>query len=321
MLARVANISDAARVRIQDKALPIRRLAVERVENETGAAVPVSLDTYISEGLYHGRAGERLNDLKEDRIEPLLEHMRASGLTLDAVGDYLYARHAFERNDAIRQIDPNNDAGSGMTDEEAQATLDRVYQSGKQADMDTAVRMVDTIIDDARNTLLRSGLIDRTTYDKWREKYPNYVPLRGFDLGEDENPDRPRAGRGFDLRGAESKQALGRRSKSDNPLVYTIMQAEEAIIRAEKNRVAKTLYRMIQANPNPAVWELYRGEAKRRFTLADHRAATVGVECRKDKDVIDETPAAYKDIDAVMQAQRDLVEVVHTLKQVVCVKG
>jgi tRNA-splicing ligase RtcB len=64
-----------------------------------------------------------------------------------------------------------------------------------------------------------------------------------------------------------------------------------------------------------------RGEARRRFTLADHRAATEGVECRKDKDVIDETPAAYKDIDAVMQAQRDLVDVVHTLKQVVCVKG
>ncbi len=64
-----------------------------------------------------------------------------------------------------------------------------------------------------------------------------------------------------------------------------------------------------------------RGVAKRRFTLADHRAATEGVECRKDKDVIDETPAAYKDIDAVMEAQRDLVDVVHTLKQVVCVKG
>jgi tRNA-splicing ligase RtcB len=64
-----------------------------------------------------------------------------------------------------------------------------------------------------------------------------------------------------------------------------------------------------------------RGEAKRRFTLADHRAATEGVECRKDRDVIDETPAAYKDIDVVMAAQRDLVDVVHTLKQVVCVKG
>jgi len=64
-----------------------------------------------------------------------------------------------------------------------------------------------------------------------------------------------------------------------------------------------------------------RGEAKRRFTLADHRAATAGVECRKDQDVIDETPAAYKDIDAVMKAQTELVDVVHTLKQVVCVKG
>ena len=64
-----------------------------------------------------------------------------------------------------------------------------------------------------------------------------------------------------------------------------------------------------------------RGEAKRRFSLADHEAATAGVECRKDKDVIDETPAAYKDIDAVMEAQRDLVEIAHTLKQVLCVKG
>jgi tRNA-splicing ligase RtcB len=64
-----------------------------------------------------------------------------------------------------------------------------------------------------------------------------------------------------------------------------------------------------------------RGEAKRRFTLADHRAATEGVECRKDKDVLDETPNAYKDIDRVMAAQSDLVDVVHTLKQIVCVKG
>jgi tRNA-splicing ligase RtcB len=67
--------------------------------------------------------------------------------------------------------------------------------------------------------------------------------------------------------------------------------------------------------------KMSRTEAKRRFTLEEHRAATAGVECRKDKSVIDETPAAYKDIDAVMRAQLDLVEVVHTLKQVVCVKG
>ncbi|HEX2659700.1 MAG TPA: RtcB family protein [Polyangia bacterium] len=64
-----------------------------------------------------------------------------------------------------------------------------------------------------------------------------------------------------------------------------------------------------------------RNEARRRFTVADHRAATAGVECRKDADVVDETPAAYKPIDAVMAAQADLVDVVHTLRQVLCVKG
>jgi tRNA-splicing ligase RtcB len=64
-----------------------------------------------------------------------------------------------------------------------------------------------------------------------------------------------------------------------------------------------------------------RTQARKRFSVADHVAATKGVECRKDPEVIDETPAAYKDIDAVMNAQADLVEIVHTLKQIVCVKG
>jgi tRNA-splicing ligase RtcB len=64
-----------------------------------------------------------------------------------------------------------------------------------------------------------------------------------------------------------------------------------------------------------------RTEAKRTFTVEQHAEATAGVECRKDASVLDETPAAYKPIDAVMRAQADLVEIVHTLKQVVCVKG
>jgi tRNA-splicing ligase RtcB len=55
--------------------------------------------------------------------------------------------------------------------------------------------------------------------------------------------------------------------------------------------------------------------------VVDHAQATAGVECRKDIDVLDETPGAYKAIDDVMAAQADLVEIVYTLKQVVCVKG
>lgn len=67
--------------------------------------------------------------------------------------------------------------------------------------------------------------------------------------------------------------------------------------------------------------KMSRGAAKRAFKIEDMRAQTEGVECRKDEGVIDETPMAYKPIDAVMAAQADLVEIVYTLKQVVCVKG
>lgn len=64
-----------------------------------------------------------------------------------------------------------------------------------------------------------------------------------------------------------------------------------------------------------------RGQAQKEITLEQHETDTAGVECKKDASVLDESPKAYKDIDAVMKAQEDLVEIVHTLKQVLCVKG
>ena len=64
-----------------------------------------------------------------------------------------------------------------------------------------------------------------------------------------------------------------------------------------------------------------RSQARKRFTLRDHEKATAGVECRKDLAILDETPGAYKDIDQVMAAQADLVEIKHTLRQVICIKG
>ena len=64
-----------------------------------------------------------------------------------------------------------------------------------------------------------------------------------------------------------------------------------------------------------------RAQARRTFTVEDLRAQTQGVECRKDSEVLDEIPGAYKDIDEVMENQSDLVEVIHQLKQILCVKG
>lgn len=93
------------------------------------------------------------------------------------------------------------------------------------------------------------------------------------------------------------------------------MGAKSFIVRGKGNREA------FCSCSHGAGRAMSRTEARKRFTLEDHAAATAGVECRKDEEVLDETPAAYKSIDAVMAAQSDLVDIVHTLKQIVCVKG
>jgi tRNA-splicing ligase RtcB len=112
-----------------------------------------------------------------------------------------------------------------------------------------------------------------------------------------------------------TRKGAVRAGAGDLGIIPGSMGAKSYIVRGKGNKES------FESCSHGAGRAMSRGEAKRRFTLADHAAATAGVECRKDADVIDETPAAYKPIDAVMEAQEDLVDVLHTLKQVVCVKG
>ena len=117
------------------------------------------------------------------------------------------------------------------------------------------------------------------------------------------------------LRGLVTRKGAVRAGPGDLGIIPGSMGARSFIVRGKGNPDS------FHSCSHGAGRMMSRGEAERRFTIADHEAATRGVECRKDAGVIDETPGAYKDIDAVMAAQSDLVEVLHTLKQVVCVKG
>ena len=263
-MASVMNHADRARIRLQDRFLMVRRYQEAR-EKDLGIKLPLNLDVYLAEALYYGRAGERLQELRAKYIEPLKEKMIAAEIKAHELGDYLYARHARERNALIRSIDPDNDLGSGMTDKEAEGILDRIAKSGKQADYAALAKIVDDMIQETRDTLLRAGLIDREQYDSWNKTYNFYVPLRGWEVRDEETSEFPRTGRGFSVRGPEAFKALGRRSKADNPLLYAIQQAEQAIIRAEKNRVDKTLLRLIETYPDPEVWRVYKGEYRRRL--------------------------------------------------------
>jgi tRNA-splicing ligase RtcB (3'-phosphate/5'-hydroxy nucleic acid ligase) len=112
-----------------------------------------------------------------------------------------------------------------------------------------------------------------------------------------------------------TRKGAVRAGKGELGIIPGSMGARSFIVRGKGNPIS------FMSCSHGAGRTMSRTEAKRRFTLAEHAAATAAVECRKDAGVIDETPAAYKPIEAVMEAQGDLVEEVHRLRQVVCVKG
>ena len=112
-----------------------------------------------------------------------------------------------------------------------------------------------------------------------------------------------------------TRKGAVRAGKGDMGIIPGSMGARSYIVRGLGNPES------FESCSHGAGRSMSRSEARRCFSVAEHERATEAVECRKDVGVIDETPGAYKSIDDVMQAQRDLVEVVHTLKQVVCVKG
>lgn len=112
-----------------------------------------------------------------------------------------------------------------------------------------------------------------------------------------------------------TRKGAVRAREGDMGIIPGSMGARSYIVRGKGN------VESFQSCSHGAGRAMSRSEAKKRFSLEDHARMTAGVECRKDADVIDETPAAYKSIEDVMAAQADLVEIVHTLRQVVCVKG
>jgi len=112
-----------------------------------------------------------------------------------------------------------------------------------------------------------------------------------------------------------TRKGAVRAGEGDLGIIPGSMGAKSFIVRGKGNRDS------FCSCSHGAGRKMSRTAAKKAFSLEDHARMTAGIECRKDEDVIDETPGAYKAIEDVMQAQKDLVEIVHTLRQIVCVKG
>lgn len=262
-----------------DKMLPLGEL-IDHIR-KNGGTVADAMDTYMMEDLMHSTVAEDLRERETGLYKKVFDFIKANNLKLKAteqeaargqygLEDYLYARHAGERNKRIREIgNKDPEKGSGMTDAEAKEILDAVNRMPQASKIKEAAKLFDDIIADTNKIRMESGLtpdfksmevedengnkvtVDMTVYD-------HYAPLRGF---EEESADsgltteeemRVRRGTGLNVRGREDKRAMGRKSRASDIIAHAITQNTEAVIRGGKNRVGNSLIKLVETNPQQA---------------------------------------------------------------------
>ncbi|EKY7019597.1 hypothetical protein QFI49_003905 [Escherichia coli] len=239
---------------MQDKFQVLK--AVQENIRKTGGKIDDSNNAYMAEELFHGKAENDLNVMKERYVQPLAKLLADYKIAQADLDEYLYARHAPERNAHIAKINPKMpDGGSGMTNAEAAEIMQRVRNSGKQAQYDRLAGIIDDMLARRREIIREAGLEESGVVDAWQKAYRYYVPLKGQDV--DGVVSQPRTGKGFTIGGRESKQAMGRASRAQSPSTQAIQDLSESLIRNRKNEVGNAFLKLVQDNPDKDYWQVF----------------------------------------------------------------
>ncbi len=236
---------DAFNQRIVDKFYDIRK-AQRSVEKRKGS-VSDKANFDKAEVLLHGKAS---NDLKifEGKVEKLAKDMAKRNVSQQELSDYMYARHAQERNEYIRDnIDPKNHSGSGMTTSEANAILNSLSPE-QITNLDALADQVYGFAEDTRNNMVKFGLWSEKNADNLRGLYNNYVPLMGFDADESFGNEYIDLGQALSVKGKEGMRATGRTTKAANVIANIISQHSNSIIRGRKNEAMQSLLFLVKDN-------------------------------------------------------------------------
>lgn len=244
--------------KMQDKFRVLKDLQANIIK--AGGDIDENNNAYLAEELFHGKAENDIRQMQEQYVEPLAKKMAEFDITRDQLDQFLYARHARERNARIAQINPEMpDGGSGMTNAQARAKLDEVRATGKQGQYEQLAGIVYDMLQLQRDMVREGGLESDPTIDAWEEGYEFYVPLKGW--AEDTKQEgMPRTGKGFAISGRESKRALGRSSQAASPTSFAINDLTEKLVRRRKNEVGNAFLKLVQANPNPDYWQVFTDE-------------------------------------------------------------
>jgi hypothetical protein len=290
---RAQEIADKFIQKTQDSFIPVARMIKEL--KERGLTIMDTVDPYLQQQLSRSRAGAQIDDRKRgiyrtmaDAVkkvdvspamrESLIRVSRSNATKGDGLAKYifdrtdsdkqavaeiyLYAKHALERNQYVRQVDAANQAGSGMTDAEANAIINW-FNSNLSQQNRSAIAQVEAaaqaIVADTNKVRIDGNLIAPTVMNvKYNKKgvlppdFQNYVPLRGvFDDDATADYSGTFAGTGYNVRGREDRRILGRDvgEYGSDILANLMFQNSNSIIRAEYNQVSLALADLLQSNP------------------------------------------------------------------------
>lgn len=295
--------------KIQDKFNRLN-LIQKKITDAKGLPISDDLNAYLQQEMFHGRAAERLDKFeaaivstKGQKGKALLEKMADDGISIDEMGEFLHAKHAPARNRRVAKINPDiPDGGSGLTFKQADEIIEKYRGSGKLEKMEEYAKEVYEKITKARLKILEEEhLMKPESVDNIARAFDDdtYVPLKL----PVEPEFRLRGGAGFDVRGKDVKRLKGStQAIRNNPLIQAIVDYEDAVIKAEKNKVGRSLKKLIEQNPN-----ITNQQGQKIWDVAAQKYAPV---YNKFGEVEFIKPAGYKLADNVMEV-RDKGQIFH----------
>jgi len=261
---------------LQDKHIDTKR--VMQAIMGAGKKIKDSFNPYLQEELFHGRSAKGVKDFLDFELRPLLKQMQDAKVDMGDFEEYLWNRHAEERNQQIAKINPDmQDGGSGIDTATARAYLVGLGAEQRRT-FESLAAKVEAMNKASQRVLVESGLEKQSTIDAWNSAYKHYVPLQR----EDVDNGHVGTGKGFSVRGSSTKRAMGSGKNVVDIIANLTMQRERNIVRAEKNRVSNALMGLAVENPNKDFWTVDAAPKERVveetaiYTVVDEGGAKLG---------------------------------------------
>lgn len=247
----------------------MRRLGFveEAIQKSLGRPLSRAERTSEKAALFEGRADTRLNELQRDHIDKIIEILKKEGIAPHEADMFLLARTAPDRNAKIAKRNPDMpDGGSGMTNDVARQVMLDITLRGDMPKMLRMAEAVDAMTKATRNRMVEYGLLSKKQADALEREEPFYVPLKGNSVdgdlttAGDETFSAPGSGRGFSVTRKEYLAAKGRMSLPFSPLATAMNDAQDTIVRGERNRVGQSFLNDIAKKYDSNAWQVFTDE-------------------------------------------------------------